>query len=519
MAWVVIANLKGAPGDAAALGRFEAIENALDDHQAELTRLETEKAKKTELAKVDAAKPDRWDPEVWQKVQTGPHTHVLADVAGRVGLGVRKAGAVVDAPGGVDTPRAGTTVDDGGIYGYAIADKSGRISELAIGKDGRFPAKTLQSWGDRMGWGGGSIDPTATKTAGVALTLPDTITPATDRNNISVRLPILLGATAVEWRVHIRNYNDKSGTAYAGALAFTGVYVGKAARAADGTLSGTFATTPTAVANGFNTNAAGNEWISDWVTNAPLQSGTDYLLSYGYTSATQDNYLAAAGCWTTPNANDAGTTAPAVTQGKWAPLDVWIEVRVPAATPINMYLGDSLTLGIQATLPVYDSWAAKHAVANGAIHSIYAIGGSQATDWLDTGARRLNKWLGLSKPSAAIVALGNNDMYSFGASLAEMKQRTINVSNMLRNSFTDRLYLTTVLPRIGADQALKDIASAFNDWCLQTPAGARESFDFYERIANANGDADLKWASTSANFHLSTAGYARCAAAITHRLA
>ncbi|WIV42596.1 sialate O-acetylesterase [Glutamicibacter nicotianae] len=36
MAWVIIANLKGAPGDAAALGRFEAIESALDDHQAQI---------------------------------------------------------------------------------------------------------------------------------------------------------------------------------------------------------------------------------------------------------------------------------------------------------------------------------------------------------------------------------------------------------------------------------------------------------------------------------------------------
>lgn len=36
MAWVVIANLKGAPGDAAALGKFEEIELVLADHQSQI---------------------------------------------------------------------------------------------------------------------------------------------------------------------------------------------------------------------------------------------------------------------------------------------------------------------------------------------------------------------------------------------------------------------------------------------------------------------------------------------------
>lgn len=481
--------------------------------------LATQSEKVSEVERDVDKKVDRSAPQAWQKVSSPVYSHVLADVAGRVGLGVRQHGAVVEIPGGADTPRAGKKVDDGGVYGFAIADSHGRVSELAVGKDGRVPARTLHDWGDRMGWGGGSIDPTATKLAGVALTLPDTTTPSTDRNNVSVRLPVVLGATAVEWRVHIRNCNDKTNVVYPGALSFTGVFVGEAARGSNGELSGAFAATPHRVSEAFTYSDSGEEWVSGWVTGSPLQSGIDYLISYGYTSAAQENYLAAAGCWTTQDAADASSTAPPVTPGKWAPLDVWLELRVAASTPVIMYLGDSLTLGIQSALPVYDSWAAKHAVANGAIHSVYAIGGSQATDWVDVGNRRLNKWMNLAKPNAAITALGNNDIYTFGVALQTMQTRTVNLVNLLRSHFCQRVYLATVLPRIGAEQSKKDVASAFNDWCLQLPAGARETFDFYTQVASANGDTDPKWSSTSTNFHLSTAGYARCATSITHRLA
>lgn len=460
------------------------------------------------------------DSRMWQRVQAEKYSHVLADAAGRVGLGIMQDGAKVAAPGGVLTPRAGVKVDDGGKYGYAIADAAGRVSEIAIGNDGRFPARTLAAWAERMGWAsGGGIDPSATKLVGVALTLPDTTTPTASMNNTSARLPVRLGANVAEWRIHIRNSNDKSGTTYPGALNFAGIFFGEHERAGDGTLSGAFTTTPTQVAAPFSTASTGEEWVSDWVTTLPLTAGTDYLLSYGYSSAPQNNYLAAAGGWTSNSAGDAGSVSPTLTAVKSVPLDVWIEARVAASTPAIMYLGDSLALGIQATLPVYDSWAAKHAIANGAIHSVYAIGGSQATDWTDMGARRLNKWQDMSRPNAAITALGNNDIYSFGVSLATMKSRTVSVLATIRANFTDRVYLATILPRIGASQPAKDVWSAFNEWLVQLPAGAVETFDFAERIATPTGDADPRWSSTPENFHLSTAGYARCATTITHRLA
>lgn len=464
------------------------------------------------------------DPHIPQDMDLGgddPYTHVLASKSGKLGLGVRTRNAEVYMPGGTESPTSGLKVHDGFKYSWIFADHSGRIGELCQGYDGRIPSWVLNAWGERMGWAsGGSVDPSVLKTAGIALTLPDSTTPTTTMNDNNVRLPVLLGATAVEWRVHIRNFNDKNNIAFTGALSFTGIHIGRHEHGADGRVSGRFSTAPHQVAGSFSTASDGSEWVSDWVTDYPLLAQTDYLLSYGYTCAPgQENYLASAGCWSTGDADDAAVTAPAVTEGKWAPFDVWLEVKVAGSTPVIMYLGDSLTVGIQSSLPVYDSWAAKHAVANGAINSVYAIGGSQATDWVSMANRRLNKWQALARPNAAVTALGNNDLYTHAVTLAEMQSRTVALAQMLRQNFCDPVYLTTVLPRIGADAGVKSAAQSFNDWVLQTPAGARESFDFYERIADANGDADTKWSSTSTNFHLSTAGYARCAAAITHRLA
>lgn len=462
-----------------------------------------------------------------QEVNGGPgnpYVHAMADAAGRVGFALKKAGAEAYAPGGIDTPRAGKVVDDGHQYGYAVADSAGRVSEIAVGRDGRFPTSTLSAWATRMGWGantgnaGGATG--ATKLAGVALTLPDSANPTTTANNINVRLPILLGATAMEWRVHIRNYNDKTSTVYPGALSFTGVRFGEHARDGNGQLSGAFKAAPASIAGPFTTNGAGGEWVSDWVTDRPIKAQKDYLLSYGYTSASQPNYLASAGGWTTTSATDVAALEPVRTQVRSVPLDVWIEVKVAAETPVIATVGDSLSLGIQATLPVYDSWPAKHAVANGAIHSVYAIGGSQATDWVDIASRRLSKWEGCAKPNAVILALGNNDIFTYNVSLATMQERTLAVAGMARSYLADTVYLTTILPRIGASSSTQAVWSAFNKWLLTTlPAGARECFDFAERIANSSGDADPLWASTPSNFHLNTAGYARCAATVTHTLA
>lgn len=495
--WVYIANLTGPPGDAAAMERLGQIDAAL------------------------ALRPTATDRQVAQNVDYSSepgYTHAWADKNGRVGFALRQAGGTGVLPGGLETPRAGASVDAG--YAWAVADKNGRVSELAIGPDGRIPAKTLLSWASRMPASavGGSI---STRVAGVALTLPDSATPSTAYANVSVRLPVKLGARASRWRVHVRNYNDKTGTAFSGALSFTGVHVGLHQRGAGAELTGRFEGQPKQVAAPFQSPATGAEWVSDWVGDYALDPGKDYLLSYGFTSAAgQQNHMAASGGWMTESAADVAATSPTVSAVRSVPLDVWLEVEVPSTTRVVAYLGDSLTLGIAATLPVYDSWAAKHAVANGVIHSVYAIGGSQFPDWQDSSARRANKWSSLSRPDATVVALGNNDIF-LGASLSTMKTRLADGVAAARTYLSENVYLATVLPRIGANAAYEQVRKDFNEWMLTTlPGGARMVFDFAAAIEASDGaNASLRWASAANNFHLSSAGYARCAATITQRLA
>ena len=512
MSWVVIANLKGVPGDAAALEMFQQI---IDSVEA----LDTKTAAKD--AELEAQKVAFSDREAGQYVgQNTPYSHAWADSAGRLGVGLRTDGQELEVPGGIDTTRSGKRVYEGDAYAFAFSDAAGRIGDMCMDAQGRTPDWVLESYEARMGWGsGGGTNPVGTKLAGVALNHADSSTPSTTLNDVNARIPFMLGAEALEWRVHIRNYNDKTATAYAGALNFSGVYVGEHERDSEGLLSGAFKSTPVTVAGAFVSNSAGEEWVSQWMTSNPLEAHKDYLVSYGYSCPAQSNYVASAGGWTTSSATDAALLAPVRTSAKSVPLDVWIEVKVREDTKVVAYIGDSLTLGIQATLPAYDSWPAKHAVANGVIHSVYAIGGSQATDWTDTSARRLSKWSAMASPDAVVLALGNNDIFSYNVDLATMKARTIAVIAMARSFMSDAVYLTTVLPRIGAMPGAQDVWEQFNAWCLQTPGGVRMTYDFAERIANAAGDTDPLWSSTPTNFHLSSAGYARCAATITHALA
>lgn len=495
--WVYVANLTGPPGDEAALERLTEIDAAL----AQRPRL-----------------TDRQVPQLTAYASDPGYTHAWADNSGRVGLALRKTGGEGVLPGGLDTPRAGTRAD--AIYSWAVADKEGRVSELAIGPDGLIPAATLAAWAKRMGSTPGAS--TTTKLAGVALTLADSATPSTSYSDVTVRLPIKLGATASRWRVHIRNYNDKTGTAYPGALAFTGVSVGTHQRdGATAALTGRFEGSPSAVSGPFSSPADGGDWVSGWVEGQPLEAHKDYLLSYGFTGpAAQSNYMASSGGWTSASAGDVNAAALTLTAVRSVPLDVWLEVEVPTSTRVIAYLGDSLTLGIASTLPVYDSWAAKHAVANGAIHSVYAIGGSQYTDWVDVSSRKISKWAGLPKPDAVMLALGNNDIF-LGATLETMKSRLLAGINMARTYFNQDVYLATVLPRIGANAGYEQVRKDFNEWMLTTlPGGARMVFDFASAIeADNKTDASLRWASAANNFHLSSAGYARCAATITQRLA
>lgn len=496
---------------------FESLAKATDRELA----IDHEKSE-ANSARLEASKLAFADRQAPQQVgATSPYTHAWADSSGRIGAALRRADGELYVPGGIDALRSGMRVYEGNEYAFAFADSAGRISDMCIDSAGRTPSFVLESYAVRMGWssGGSGGGGGSTKLAGVALTLPDSATPTADLNNVTARVPLMVGAPASEWRIHIRNYNDKTATTYPGALSFAGVYVGEHERDSQGLLSGAFKAAPRQVAGAFSSSAVGEEWVGPWVTDHPLKAGKDYLVSYGYTSVEQSNYLASAGGWTTTSATDVAALAPARSAVKSVPLDVWIEVRVPAETKVVAYIGDSLALGIQATLPVYDSWAAKHAIANGAIHSIYAIGGSQATDWTDTAARRLAKWETLAKPDAAILALGNNDIFTYAVPLATMQARTRAVMSMARSFFCDRIYLTTILPRIDAAAGPQTVWTDFNAWLLQTPAGARMTFDFAEKIVDSSGNADPRWASTPTNFHLSSAGYARCAATITHALA
>ncbi|MGP9034889.1 SGNH/GDSL hydrolase family protein [Glutamicibacter mysorens] len=327
-----------------------------------------------------------------------------------------------------------------------------------------------------------------------------------------------LGAYSGRWRVHIANHNDKNSTYYPGALSFTGIYIGKHQRNTNAELTGQFDGAPHQVEGSFTSPADGSDWVSAWVENYPLEAATDYVLSYGYTSATQSNYLASGGGWQSTNSANVAATAPSLVASKTMPLDVWIEVEVAGSVKVIAYNGDSMTCGLRSTLPVYDSWPARHAVANGAIHTMYAHGGSELGDWLNPSARKWTKFAGMSKPDALINAHGNNDIYR-GSSLATTQANFVSLVNQVRANLTDNVYAATVMPRIDAATATEAVRAGYNAWLQQTPAGIQATFDFAEVIEDSTGNPDVRWRSEPDNFHLNTAGYSRCSLTINSPLA
>lgn len=337
-----------------------------------------------------------------------------------------------------------------------------------------------------------------------------------------IRWPVRIATATHRWRLHVRNYSDRASIAYTGALAVGGIFFGKQAVPASGVLAGAWAAQPTQVQGAFSTAADGSEWVSSWITDAAvqLQPYAEHMISLGYTCAAQTNQQGLGGCWTSAVPEDAGVLAPsrALDQQQYSPLDVWIEVEVDSHVPVGFFLGDSLTAGTGAALPVRDSYANRWALANGSIAQIAAHHGSTLDEWNAAREWKWQKFSALSKPDFAYIALGANDIFN-GEALATVQARKQTIDGILRANFTSTFYLSTLLPRTGgATTGGKEaVRVAYNDWLGNLPGDAVQLFDLAAAIESTTGTIAARYANAD-GVHLNTAGYARNARAITASL-
>lgn len=328
----------------------------------------------------------------------------------------------------------------------------------------------------------------------------------------SVRWPVTLGVTARRARLHLRNWNWSVGTTadyvftYKGAVSFTGLWAGPGN-------GKTFTAPPVQVLAPFTTDAAGGEYVSEWFAY-DFAEDQQHLVSVGFTTAAgQTNYMGRGGCWRNTNPADAAALDPAADLSATCPFDIWLELEVPAATPILAGFGDSNTLGTGTTLPVHDSWLAQYCRTNRALPLFLANHGSAASSWAGPDAQKWNRFSNVAPADAAVYFLHQNDL-SAGITLDVLKQRFTDTLAILRGRITPNVYAATITPG-NKPTAVDTVRKDFNSWLKSRPAGLKDCFDFAAAVSD--NDLTLRAADNFDGLHFKTTGHAKIAATLSAR--
>lgn len=320
------------------------------------------------------------------------------------------------------------------------------------------------------------------------------------------RLPLNFAAPVPRFRVHIRNWNPRFGTARTGAVTFTGLWLGKHAG------GGAFTAAPEQLRGGFATPEDGSDWVSSWF-HSPTGKLDDYLLSFGYTAPAAPQGLVGGG-WNTADPADASAVAPALLANVWAPFDIWLEAETPATTAVVAVLGDSLSSGVGATLPVHDSTLSQKMREVGGLPYHIASSGESMFGALTINPSKVTRWAGLAKPDAVLWAIGSNDIAD-GATLATLQQRFTDLLPAIQ-TLSSTVYLANIMPRTawvagGPEETTRRL---YNQWLDSArPGAARDYFNFAASVS-ADDENILPQYDSADGTHLNTAGYAANSAAI-----
>lgn len=318
----------------------------------------------------------------------------------------------------------------------------------------------------------------------------------------AARFPLRYAAPITRWRVHIEARDPRTGWVATTDSTINGVWVGTD----DGTDSGKTTTAPTSV-SGSAVIKAGEEWVSKW-SDIPISG--DMLLSIGYTASERG---LVGGAWTSTTPADAFSTAGTWTKGARAPFSVWIEAETYATTPVVAVVGDSLSVGVGAALPINDSTLSQWARGFGALPVHYAQSGDTMANSESTAQWKWTRWQHLARPDACVMALGTNDLLTSGTSVAESQRLHGAVLANIRQFISGTVYDASVLPSTAFTGAPEDNRRAYNTWLGAQQDGARGVY--WLGPAVSTDDETIPAALAPDGTHLTTAGYALLAAVLT----
>lgn len=389
----------------------------------------------------------------------------------------------------------------GGVqHGTTASGRVWWVNDQGVLQQGDVP------W-DRITGAPSSVSPVTAGSLKVApLALTTGYTGSAASTSRSARIPMRYNAELGRFRVHIRNWNPRLGTIVAAPVNFTGLWL------ADTTGGGAIAGTPRQLRGAFATPANGDEWVSDWY-DAPLGGNIERLLCYGY-DTTQAPWALTGGSYQAAGSTSAITGA--VSAASLTAFDIWIEAETPATTPIIAGIGDSLTAGVGATLPMHESWLSQYARRVGGLPMHIAHSGDSMRGFITINNTKFTRWKHLARADAVVWGLGSNDIAGT-FSLATMQADYGTISAIVERDIGPIRYVTTVQPRNGWDAAKEAERTAWNAWLTARP-GLRGVFDF-AAVVSTNGDTLIPAYDSGDGTHLTTAGYAAEAASITTPIA
>lgn len=242
------------------------------------------------------------------------------------------------------------------------------------------------------------------------------------------------------------------------------------------------------------------EYTSGWIDVPEAWQGKDVAVRYTWSSNGQVQLNMGTG-WT----NGSKDNTP--------PLFAWLELEVPASTPVVAAFGDSLSSGVSSSRPVVDSFIDQYARQIGAVPTHWSHSGDKASGWQGKAER---KWFmygdAIAAPDAMVYFMGSNDL-SEGVNLAEMQARISETAAAIRAKLTPVLFGATLLPRTNqpAGSTFETVRRQVNAW-LPNSGLFRAVFPFAAAVSS--DDENLDPAIDADGVHLTTAGYGRLAAAI-----
>lgn len=335
----------------------------------------------------------------------------------------------------------------------------------------------------------------------LALTVGGSPPSRSETTHGGVRMPVQFAADVTRYRVHMRNINPRVGTPGQGTVTVHNVWIGD--HKGGGLITGSYSPLSGEMVS------TGGDMVTPWITT-PIEANHRYLITYQWT-ATEPTHAVVGGGWTTADVADAASNGGTTTLDSSLPLDVWIEAETPAETPVIAAFGDSLSSGVGAALPVYDSWLSAYCRAHGALPVHYTASGDTMQGWADSTHYKWTRWQELDRPDSVVSHMGSNDVFG-GTDLATLQDRRAHSLSQLRALVSPVVYSATIMPRSGETGAMEDVRRAYNSWLLTMPDESRDTFDFVPVVSS--DDETIMPEYDSDSIHLNRAGYAALADSI-----